>query len=85
MLYFGFVRFSNAKIHNFVRFSNTFYKVFVRFSNKLTFQWRKLFFRIFDMRYTIEEIRQMPEGQTFDCKIIHIEPKALANTLPYYC
>ena len=36
MFYFGFVRFSNAKIHNFVRFSNTFYKVFVRFSNKLT-------------------------------------------------
>ena len=25
------------------------------------------------MRYTIEEIRQMPEGQTFDCKSIHIE------------
>ena len=33
------------------------------------------------MRYTIEEIRQMPEGQTFDCKSIHIEPKALANTI----
>ena len=23
----------------------------------------------------------MPEGQTFDCKSIHIEPKALANTI----
>lgn len=34
-----------------------------------------------NMRYTIEEIRQMPEGQTFDCKSIHIEPKALANTI----
>ena len=33
------------------------------------------------MRYTIEDIRQMPEGQTFDCKSIHIEPKALANTI----
>ncbi len=33
------------------------------------------------MRYTIEEIRQMPEGQTFDCKSIHVEPKALANTI----
>ena len=33
------------------------------------------------MRHTIEEIRQMPEGQTFDCKSIHIEPKALANTI----
>ena len=33
------------------------------------------------MRYTIAEIRQMPEGQTFDCKSIHIEPKALANTI----
>ena len=33
------------------------------------------------MRYTIEEIRQMPEGQTFDCKSIHIEPKTLANTI----
>ena len=33
------------------------------------------------MRYTIEEIRQMPEGQTFDCKSILIEPKALANTI----
>ena len=33
------------------------------------------------MRYTIEEICQMPEGQTFDCKSIHIEPKALANTI----
>lgn len=33
------------------------------------------------MKYTIEEIRQMPEGQTFDCKSIHVEPKALANTI----
>lgn len=33
------------------------------------------------MRYTIEDIRQMPEGQTFDCKSVHIEPKALANTI----
>lgn len=33
------------------------------------------------MRYTIEEIRQMPEEQTFDCNSIHIEPKALANTI----
>ena len=33
------------------------------------------------MRYTIEDIRQMPEGQTFDCKSIYIEPKALANTI----
>ena len=33
------------------------------------------------MRYTIEEIRQMPERQTFDSKSIHIEPKALANTI----
>ena len=33
------------------------------------------------MRYTIEDIRQMPEGQTFDCKGVHIEPKALANTI----
>ena len=33
------------------------------------------------MRYTIEEIRQMPEGQTFDCKSVHIELKALANTI----
>ena len=33
------------------------------------------------MRYTIEDICQMPEGQTFDCKSIHIEPKALANTI----
>ena len=34
-----------------------------------------------NMRYTIEEICQMPEGQTFDCKSIHIEPRALANTI----
>lgn len=33
------------------------------------------------MRYTVDEIRQMPEGQTFDCKSIRIEPKALANTI----
>lgn len=33
------------------------------------------------MRYTIDEIRQMPEGQTFDCKSFRIEPKALANTI----
>ena len=36
------------------------------------------------MRYTIEEIRQMPEGQTFDCKsilIIHVpaSPRLHAN------
>ena len=34
-----------------------------------------------NMRYTIDDIRQMPEGQTFDCKSVHIEPKALANTI----
>ena len=34
-----------------------------------------------DMRYTIEEIQQMPEGQTFDCKSIHIEPKHLPPSL----
>jgi ATP-dependent DNA helicase RecG len=33
------------------------------------------------MKYTIEELCQMPEGQTFDCKSIHIEPKALATTI----
>ncbi len=33
------------------------------------------------MRYTIEEIQQMPEGQTFDCKSIHIEPKHLATII----
>lgn len=33
------------------------------------------------MRFTIEELRKMPEGQTFDCKSIHIDPKALANTI----
>ncbi len=32
------------------------------------------------MKYTIEEIQQMPEGQTFNCKSSHIEPKAIANT-----
>lgn len=33
------------------------------------------------MRYTIEELQHMPEGQTFDCKSIHIDPKALATTI----
>lgn len=33
------------------------------------------------MKYTIDDIRQMAEGQTFDCKSIHIDPKALANTI----
>jgi ATP-dependent DNA helicase RecG len=33
------------------------------------------------MRYTIEELCQMPEGQTFDCKSVQIEPKALATTI----
>ena len=33
------------------------------------------------MKYTIEEIQQMPEGQTFDCKSIHIEPKHLASII----
>ena len=33
------------------------------------------------MRYTVEDICQMAEGQTFDCKSIKIEPKALANTI----
>ena len=33
------------------------------------------------MRYTVEDICQMAEGQTFDCKSIRIEPKALANTI----
>ena len=33
------------------------------------------------MKYTIDDIRQMPEGQSFDCKSIHIEPTALANTI----
>jgi ATP-dependent DNA helicase RecG len=33
------------------------------------------------MKYSIEELRQMPEGQTFDCKSIHIDPKALAVTI----
>lgn len=33
------------------------------------------------MRYTVEQIRQMPEGQTFDCKSVHIDPKVLANTV----
>ena len=40
------------------------------------------------MKYTIEEIRQMQEGQTFDCKSILIEPKHLAtiigSTLLYF-
>lgn len=30
------------------------------------------------MRYTIEDILQIPEGQTFDCKSFGIDPKALA-------
>lgn len=30
------------------------------------------------MRYTIDDIRQMPEGQTFECKSIRVDPKALA-------
>ena len=33
------------------------------------------------MRYTVEDICQMAEGQTFDSKSIRIEPKALANTI----
>ena len=33
------------------------------------------------MKYKIEEIQQMPEGQTFDCKSIHIEPKHLATII----
>jgi ATP-dependent DNA helicase RecG len=33
------------------------------------------------MRYSLEEIIQMSEGQTFDCKSFQIEPKALANTI----
>lgn len=33
------------------------------------------------MKYTIDEIRRMPESQTFDCKSILVEPKALANTI----
>ena len=33
------------------------------------------------MRYTIEELCQMPEGQTFDCKSSHVEPKSLAITI----
>jgi ATP-dependent DNA helicase RecG len=33
------------------------------------------------MRYNIEDLCQMPEGQTFDCKSIHIDPKALATTI----
>lgn len=28
-----------------------------------------------NMRYTIEELRHVPEGLTFDCKRIHIDPK----------
>ena len=31
------------------------------------------------MKYTIEELRDMTEGQSFDRKSILIEPKALAN------
>ncbi len=33
------------------------------------------------MKYTIDDIRQMEEGQTFDCKSFLIEPKALATTI----
>ena len=33
------------------------------------------------MKYTIEEIRHMQEGQTFDCKSILIEPKHLATII----
>lgn len=33
------------------------------------------------MRYTIDDICEMPEGQTFDRKSVHIAPKALANTI----
>lgn len=33
------------------------------------------------MKYTVEEIQQMQEGQTFDCKSIHIEPKHLATII----
>ena len=33
------------------------------------------------MRYSIDDIRQMPEGQTFDCKSILVDPKALAVTI----
>lgn len=33
------------------------------------------------MRYAIDDIRRMPEGQTFDCKSFHVEPKSLANTI----
>ncbi|MCD8206653.1 MAG: putative DNA binding domain-containing protein, partial [Bacteroidales bacterium] len=30
------------------------------------------------MRYTVEDIIKMPEGQTFDCKSFRVDPKALA-------
>ena len=33
------------------------------------------------MRYTVEDICRMSEGQTFDCKSIKIDPKALATTI----
>jgi ATP-dependent DNA helicase RecG len=33
------------------------------------------------MRYTIDDLRRMPEGQTFDCKSIQVDPKALAITI----
>ena len=33
------------------------------------------------MKYTIEELRDMTEGQSFDRKSILIEPKALANII----
>lgn len=33
------------------------------------------------MRYSVEELCKMAEGQTFDCKSVQVEPKALANTI----
>ena len=33
---------------------------------------------VIDYMMTIDEIRTQKEGQTFDCKSIQIEPKALA-------
>lgn len=35
----------------------------------------------FKMRYTIDDIRQLPEGQTFECKSIRADPKAPAITI----
>lgn len=34
-----------------------------------------------EMKYTIDDILQMPEGQTFECKSIRVDPKALAVTI----